>query len=80
MNQEDVPSVEEDLEYLREAGLVEIVGINDNGDWLYGLSPKAKEVMDLPLSSDELIKEMYKLVDEVENGRADTPPETPFSE
>ena len=35
-----------DLDFLREAGLIEVVGINDDGDWLYGLSKKTIEFID----------------------------------
>lgn len=35
-----------DLELLREQGLIEVVGINDDGEWLYGLSESARKIID----------------------------------
>jgi hypothetical protein len=34
----------EDLEALRKAGLIEIVGINEDGQWLYGATEASKEI------------------------------------
>jgi hypothetical protein len=34
----------EDLEALRKAGLIEIVGINEEGQWLYGATESSKEI------------------------------------
>ena len=36
----------EDIEFLRKTGMIEVVGINEDGEWLYGLSPTAKKVVD----------------------------------
>jgi DNA-binding transcriptional ArsR family regulator len=33
-----------DLEALRKAGLIEIVGINEEGQWLYGPTQNSKEI------------------------------------
>lgn len=43
---ESIPNLREDLESLREKGLIEIVGINDEGEWLYNLSPTSKQLVD----------------------------------
>lgn len=43
---ENMPDLREDLESLREKGLIEIVGINDEGEWLYNLSPTSKQLVD----------------------------------
>lgn len=34
----------EELNVLIEMGLVEITGITDDGEWLYGLTPNAKKI------------------------------------
>jgi hypothetical protein len=33
-----------DMEYLRKLGLIEVVGINANGEWLWGATSKGHEV------------------------------------
>lgn len=35
-----------DMEELRKAGLIEVVGINEDGDWLYGLTEKSRKIID----------------------------------
>lgn len=49
-----------DLEYLCNAGLIDIVGINDEGEWLYGLSEMARKAVD---SSDA--SEPYSVLSEL---------------
>jgi hypothetical protein len=41
-----------DLEYLYNVGLVDIVGIDDEGEWLYGLSEMARRAIDESGTSD----------------------------
>jgi hypothetical protein len=36
----------QDLDFLRQVGLIEVVGINPEGEWLYGLSKKTIEFID----------------------------------
>lgn len=43
---ENMPNLREDLESLRKKGLIEIVGINNEGEWLYNLSPTSKQLVD----------------------------------
>lgn len=42
----------EDMELLRKKGLIEVVGINDDGDWLYGLTEMARTIIDENDSAD----------------------------
>lgn len=46
MDEQD--EVIEALNQLIEMGLVEIVGINPQGEWLYGLTQKGKDIADRP--------------------------------
>ena len=39
----------EDMEFLRKAGLIEVIGVNDDGDWLWAATEKGKS-----LSEEEL--------------------------
>jgi DNA-binding transcriptional ArsR family regulator len=43
---ENMPNLREDLESLRDKGLIDIVGINDEGEWLYNLSPTSKQLVE----------------------------------
>lgn len=58
--------LEEELEFLRKGGLVEIVGINDDGDWLYSLSEKARSIIDSNPDRDPwiIMSELLEIVDE----------------
>jgi hypothetical protein len=40
-----VEDLKNDMESLRKAGLIEIIGITDDGEWLYGATPKSKELL-----------------------------------
>ena len=40
-----VQDLKNDMESLRKAGLIEIIGITDDGEWLYGATPKSKELL-----------------------------------
>lgn len=42
----------EDMELLRKKGLIEVIGINDDGDWLYSLTDTARAIMDESDSDD----------------------------
>lgn len=42
----------EDLEFLRKSGLIEVTGINEDGEWLYALTPQARQVLDDDESGD----------------------------
>lgn len=41
-----------DIEYLCKAGLIDIVGINNEGEWLYGLSEMARAAVDASNASE----------------------------
>ena len=47
---QELNQIQIDLQELMNVGLVEIVGINPEGEWLYGLTPlgheKCKELFD----------------------------------
>jgi len=55
----------EDLEFLRKNNLIEIVGINEDGEWLYSLTKEAKEKVDSSENSD-LWCVLHELVTEAE--------------
>jgi hypothetical protein len=40
-----VEDLKNDMESLRKAGLIEIIGITDDGEWLYGATSKSKELL-----------------------------------
>ncbi len=40
-----VEDLKNDMESLRKAGLIEVIGITDDGEWLYGATPKSKELL-----------------------------------
>lgn len=44
----DQDEVVEALNQLIEMGLVEVVGINPQGEWLYGLTQEGKDLADRP--------------------------------
>lgn len=55
MNQDEEYSnsnLAEDLEFLRKNKLIEIVGINDDGEWLYSLTKEAKEKVEAHEGAD----------------------------
>ena len=59
----------EDLNFLRESGLIEVTGINDDGEWLYALTPKARQVLDEDESGDPwaVISELIAKAEEENN-------------
>jgi hypothetical protein len=36
----------EELDQMKKAGIIDVVGINENGDWLYTLSKESKKIID----------------------------------
>lgn len=64
-------NLEQDLEALIKAGLVEVAGITEDGEWLYGLTEEAREIMaDLNSNPDkllELVQIVEKVIDEQED-------------
>ena len=54
----------QDLEFLKEAGFIDVVGINEEGEWLYGLTPKTKSVIDKAAIGDDLYDSIATLLDE----------------
>ncbi len=55
-----------DLEVLREAGLIDVVGINGDGEWLYGLSEKAQKIINDDQTGDPWAT-LSQLLDELAN-------------
>lgn len=58
-----------DIEVLRKAGLIEVTGITDSGDWLYGMSELGKKTYEeLGEISSEMLEELLsQLLDEAED-------------
>ena len=55
MNEEreySMDNLAEDLEFLRKNNLIEIVGINEEGEWLYSLTKETKQKVDASDDSD----------------------------
>ena len=50
--------LEDDMEFLRKAGLIEIIGVNPDGQWLWAATEKGKS-----MSEDELRKLMDEDID-----------------
>jgi hypothetical protein len=47
LDMEDEYTVEElhaDMEFLRKVGLIEVIGVNADGDWLWGATAKSLEM------------------------------------
>lgn len=34
----------DDMEFLRKAGLIEVIGVNDDGEWLWAATEKSKNI------------------------------------
>lgn len=65
MNEEEWnKAIIEDLEFLKEAGLIDVVGINEDGEWLYGLTPKTKSAIDKLDINDDLYDSITILLGE----------------
>ena len=68
MNQDEEYSnsnLAEDLEFLRQNNLIEIVGINNDGEWLYSLTKEAKEKVEANDDSD-LWSVLHELITNIE--------------
>lgn len=57
----------EDMELLREQGLIEVVGINSDGDWLYALTESTRKMIDENKSDDPWAVISQLLIDELPN-------------
>lgn len=51
-----------DLESLQEAGLVEIKGIDEDGQWLYGLTTLGESIVGEAASSKDKIEAIGKIL------------------
>lgn len=60
----------QDLNFLRESGLIEVTGINDDGEWLYALTPRAQEVLNDNESGDPWAV-ISELIESTEENRED---------
>lgn len=58
-------NLKEDLDYLRRANLIEVVGINEEGEWLYSLTKEAKERVDAS-GDDDIWCVLHELITESE--------------
>jgi hypothetical protein len=54
-----IEDLQEDINFLRKAGLIEVVGINDDGQWLYGATEQSKKMF---LSIDKLDDEKFNSI------------------
>jgi len=52
-----------DMEYLRKLGLIEVVGINAEGEWLWGATAKGHEVSSR-MSNSSLKEETLRMLNE----------------
>lgn len=69
MNEDWNEAIIKDLDFLRDAGLIEIVGINDDGEWLYGLSKTTLEFMEKSSDSFDPYEAMSTLLDEANRNK-----------
>lgn len=69
MSEEWNEAIIKDLDFLRDAGLIEIVGINDDGEWLYGLSKTTLEFMEKSSDSFDPYEAMSTLLDEANRNK-----------
>lgn len=61
----------QDLEFLKKAGLIDIVGINEDGEWLYALAPKIKEKIDEADNPDDIWENLSALMEEARGKQED---------
>ena len=47
-----IPDLRDDLDFLSSKGLIEVVGVDPEGEWLYGLSPSSQALIDNSDSED----------------------------
>jgi len=67
MNEQEEYGMEElakDIEFLRKNNLIEVVGINQDGEWLYSLTKEIKDKVDS--SNESLWEVVHQLVTEAE--------------
>ena len=69
MNEECNEALIKDLDFLRDAGLIEIVGITDDGEWLYGLSKTTLEFMEKSSDSFDPYEAMTSLLSEAHRNK-----------
>jgi hypothetical protein len=57
-----------ELETLVKAGLVDVVGITDDGEWLYNMTPQAKEIIDSldPEDNETLARIVLDIIDNLD--------------
>lgn len=60
----DMSNLAEDLEFLRKNNLIEVTGINEDGEWLYALTKEAREKVDS--SGDDIWCILHELITEAE--------------
>lgn len=68
MNEEQeygMENLREDLDFLRKMNLIEVVGINEEGEWLYSLTKEAKQKVDAS-GSDDIWCVLHELITESE--------------
>ena len=69
MSEEWNEAIIKDLDFLRDAGLIEIVGITDDGEWLYGLSKTTLEFMEKSSDSFDPYEAMTSLLSEAHRNK-----------
>lgn len=52
-------TIKADLQSLCEYGFVEVVGIRDNGDWLYAITDSGRKFLDDGIKSSDFPFEIY---------------------
>lgn len=50
--EEGIPDLRNDLDFLSLKGLIEVVGVDSEGEWLYGLSPLSQKLIEDSGSED----------------------------
>jgi hypothetical protein len=60
----DMSGLAEDLEFLRKNNLIEVTGINEDGEWLYALTKEAREKINS--SGDDVWCVLHELITEAE--------------
>lgn len=58
-------NLKEDLDYLQKMNLIEVVGINEEGEWLYSLTKEAKDRVDAS-GDDDIWCVLHELITESE--------------
>lgn len=51
--------IKNDLQELCEIGFVEVVGIRDNGDWLYAITDSGRKFLELCVKGDGSFLDIY---------------------